>query len=194
MRTASTGNRGAVVRAMVVGVAALGVLAGCSTSVDGEPAAQGESGESAGEETVQWNPCTELPDEALQATKVDPASKATVTDAPTGATTFRICRWDSTEGPYLVYVGSTTYTQAEARSNPNLTGLRDVQIGDRAGLIYSEKSDEDRATCWVNIPWAQGTFEVSVGWFYGEEDSMPETPPCSVAVRHATELEPYLPK
>ncbi|MBF6082718.1 DUF3558 domain-containing protein [Nocardia cyriacigeorgica] len=193
MRTASSAHRGVAVRAMLGGIAVVGLVAGCSTSVDGEPAAQGAS-ESTREQTVQWNPCTELPDEALTATKVDPASKEAVTDAPTGDVTYRICRWDSTEGPYLLYVGSSTYTQADARANTNLTGLKDVQIGPRSGLTYGEKSDEERSTCWVNLPWEKGTLEVSVSWLYGEEESMPESPPCSVAVRHATELEPYLPK
>ncbi|MFE3445226.1 DUF3558 domain-containing protein [Nocardia sp. NPDC059180] len=177
---------------MLVGAAAVGLVAGCSTSVDGEPAAQGQS-ETTREQTVQWNPCTELSDEALRATQVDPASKGTVTDAPSGDVTYRICRWDSTEGPYVVNVGSSTYTQADARANTKLSGLQEVQIGPRAGLTYGEKSDEDRLTCWVNLPWEKGTLEVSVGWFYSERDSMPQSPPCDLAVQHATELEPYLP-
>ncbi|WP_280212427.1 DUF3558 domain-containing protein [Nocardia cyriacigeorgica] len=178
---------------MLGAIAAVGLVAGCSTSVDGEPAAQGQS-ETTREETVQWNPCTELPDEALKATKLDPASKGTVTDAPSGAAAFRICRWDSTEGPYVVNVGSSTYSLDDVRNNPDLTGFREVPVGERTGLINHEKSDEDKLHCWVNLPWEKGMVYVSVGWFYGLEDSMPESPPCSVALRHATELEPYLPR
>ncbi|VFB01686.1 Protein of uncharacterised function (DUF3558) [Nocardia cyriacigeorgica] len=193
MRTASKAHRGVAVRAMLGGIAAVGLVAGCSTSVDGEPAAQGKS-ESTGEKTVEWNPCTELSDEALRATNVDPASKATVTDAPTGATAWRICRWDSTEGPYLVSVASATYSQDDARNNANLTGFRDVEVGDRSGLVYYDKSDEDKLRCYVNLPWASGSLEVVVGWRYSKRDEMPQSPPCDLTVQHAIELEPYLPR
>lgn len=193
MRTASSAHRGVAVRAMLGGITAVGLVAGCSTSVDGEPAAQGAS-ESTREETVQWNPCTELPDEALTATKVDPASKETVTDAPGGPAAFRICHWDSTEGPYVVNVGSSTYSLDDVRNNADLTGFRDVQVGGRTGLINHEKSDEDNLHCWVNLPWSKGMVYVSIGWFYSKRESMPQSPPCDLAVQHATELEPYLPK
>lgn len=194
MRTASKAHRGVAVRAMLGGIAAVGLVAGCSTSVDGEPAAQGQSESTTREATVQWNPCTELPDQALTATKVDPGSKATVTDAPHGAAAFRICRWDATEGPYAVAVGSSTYSLDDVRRNPDLTGFRDVPVGTRTGLINHQKSDEDNLHCWVNLPWDKGMVYVSVGWFYSKRESMPQSPPCDLAVQHATALEPYLPR
>ncbi|TLG03491.1 DUF3558 domain-containing protein [Nocardia cyriacigeorgica] len=192
MRTASSAHRGVAVRAMLGGIAAVGLVAGCSTSVDGEPAAQGKS-ESTTSENVAFNPCTDVPSEALQAAKVDESSKATVTDAPTGPVPWRICRWTSTEGPYAVSIGSSTHTQEEARANPNLAGYRDVQIGNRSALVYYDKQDADKLMCYVNLPWASGMFEVAVGWFYSKRDSMPQSPPCDLAVQHATSLEPYLP-
>ncbi|WP_228828637.1 DUF3558 domain-containing protein [Nocardia cyriacigeorgica] len=178
---------------MLGAIAAVGLVAGCSTSVDGEPAAQGQS-ETTREQTVQWNPCTDLADEAVEATRANPASKSTVTDASSGPAAFRICSWDSTEGPYKINVGSSTYSLDDVRNNPDLTGFREVEVGTRTGLINQQKSDEDKLHCWVNLPWAKGMVYVSVGWSYSKRTSIPQSPPCDLAVEHAIELDPYLPK
>ncbi|WP_254854218.1 DUF3558 domain-containing protein [Nocardia donostiensis] len=182
-----------MVRAVLGGVAVVGVAAGCSVYVDGEPAAEGQSATTT-EEDVAFNPCTDLSDEALRATRVDPASKSTVTDAPTGPVTWRICKWRSAESSYFVTVSSSVHTQDEARANDKLTGFRDVEIGDRAGLVYYDKADEDKLRCYVNLSATQGMYEVTVGWAYSKKDSIPESPPCSLAIEHAKDLEPYLPE
>lgn len=192
MRTAMVAPK-VVLRTVLAGMAVAGLVAGCSPTKDGAPTtASGKP--TSGETTVQYNPCTELSDEALRATKVDPASKDVTTDAPTGPVSARVCQWSSTEGPYFVSVSSTVYSQDDARKNEALTGFRDVKIGPRPGLIYQDKSDEDKLRCYASLPWSKGMFEVTVGWRYGSRASMPQSPPCDLAVRHAQELEPYLPK
>ncbi|MFI9403097.1 DUF3558 domain-containing protein [Nocardia sp. NPDC052316] len=193
MRTAIVSPKVAV-RTVLAGVAVVGLIAGCSPTKDGTPTTEVSGKPTNGEPTVQYNPCTELSDDALRATKVDPGSKSVVTDAPAGPVTWRMCTWSSTEGPYSVTVGSSTHTLDDARKNDTVTGFRDTQVGPRSGLIYQDKNDEDKLGCYVSLPAADGMFVVSVGWRYSQRASLPQAPPCDLAVRHASQLEPYLPK
>lgn len=180
-------------RVVLAGVALLGLVAGCSTQENGEPAAQGQDTAS-GEVTVEFNPCTDLSDEALRATRVDSGTKDVSIDPPEGPTTWRICGWNATEGPYRVSVASTTHKQDEVYNNSAVTGFNPVQINGRSGLTYHSISDPDQLRCYVSFPAEQGMFNVIVGWRYGSRESMPQSPPCDLAVQHARELEPFLPK
>ncbi|MEU7217262.1 DUF3558 domain-containing protein [Nocardia iowensis] len=176
---------------VLAGMVVAGLVAGCSSGGEA-PKTEGPSGKSTnGERTVEFNPCTELSDQALRAARIDPASKDVVTDAPTGPVSARVCQWNAVGGPYFVSVSSSVYTQDEARKNDKLTGFRDVQVGPRAGLIYQDKADEDKLRCYVSLPAAQGMFEVTVGWRYGEPMTRDR---CELAIQHAKELEPHLPK
>ncbi|MFB8282085.1 DUF3558 domain-containing protein [Nocardia colli] len=190
MRTAVVSPK-VVVRTVLAGVAVVGLVAGCSPTKDGNPTTAGTP---TNDGKNLFNPCTDMSDAALRATKVDPASKQVVTDAPTGGVVARICRWNSTEGPYGVTVSSLTYKLDDLRKNDRVVVVRDVQIGPRAGLISLDKADEDKLRCNISFPAAQGMFEVAVGWRYSDRASLPQAPPCDLAVRHATELEPFLPK
>ncbi|MEU7145129.1 DUF3558 domain-containing protein [Nocardia sp. NPDC046473] len=182
-----------IVRTMLAGMAAVGAVAGCSmTPEDGGPGAV--SGSPTNGEQKIFNPCTELSDDALRATMADPATKSVVTDAPEGGVVARICKWSSTEGPYFVTVWSMNYKLDDLRKNDRVTVLRDVQVGPRIGLISTEQADDDKLRCNVSFPAAQGMFEVGVGWRYSERASLPQAPPCDLALRHATQLEAYLPK
>ncbi|WP_245550807.1 DUF3558 domain-containing protein [Nocardia paucivorans] len=174
-------------------MALLGLVVGCSSEVDGQPEAQGQSTAN-GDTNVEYNPCTDLSDEALRATRVDPATKDADIDPPEGPSTWRICAWDSIDGPYFVSVASTTHRQDELYSNPAVTGFRSVQVNERSGLSFYSSSDADHLSCYVSFPAKQGMFNVIVDWRYGERESMPQSPPCDLAIRHARELEPFLPK
>ncbi|WP_280449542.1 DUF3558 domain-containing protein [Nocardia brasiliensis] len=188
MRTASVSR--VAIRTVLVGAAVTALVTGCSPTKDGTPTTSGPKTVN-GEKTVEWNPCTQLSDEALKAARMDPATKGVTSDAPTGPTSARICQWNAVGGPYLVSVSSTIYTQEDSRKNANLTGFRDVQIGPRTGLIYQDKTDSRQLLCYVGLPGAQGMLEVSVAWRYGEPVTRDR---CELAVQHAKELEPYLPK
>ncbi|MFD6161856.1 DUF3558 domain-containing protein [Nocardia sp. NPDC060256] len=191
MRTAIVAPK-LVVPTVLAGMAVAGLVAGCSPTKDGNPTTQGANGSPTnGERTVNFNPCKDLSDEALRATQVDPASKNVVTDPASGPTAWRICKWDATDGPYYVTVSSTYFTQDDSRKNEKLTGFRDVKIGPRAGLIYQDKSDAQQLRCYVSMPSPDGMIEVTVGWGYGEPVTRDR---CELAVAHAKQLEPYLPK
>ncbi|MEU7145130.1 DUF3558 domain-containing protein [Nocardia sp. NPDC046473] len=191
MRTAIVAPK-LVMRTVLAGMAVASLVAGCSPTKDGTPTTA--SGTPTNDGKNLFNPCTGLSDAALQATKVDPASKTVVTDPPTGGVVARICRWDSIEGPYGVTVSSLTYTLADLRKNDRVTVVRDVQIGSRSGLISLDKADQDKLRCNISLPASQGMVEVAVGWDYSERASLPQAPPCDLDVRHAQELEPFLPK
>ncbi|MEV0294596.1 DUF3558 domain-containing protein [Nocardia sp. NPDC050710] len=193
MRTTVAVSRGLVVRTVLAGVAVAGLVAGCGSTVDGT-ANTASPTVPRGDRTVTWNPCTQLSDAALRATRVDPSTKRTISDAPTGATAARLCRWSSTEGPYTVAVAATVYSQDEARQNSKITGIRELRIGPRPGLVYYDKADDDKLLCYVNVPSPEGSIEISVGWRYSERASMTQAPPCDLTVQHAKDIEPYLPK
>ncbi|MBF6140367.1 DUF3558 domain-containing protein [Nocardia farcinica] len=139
---------------------------------------------------VTFNPCTDLPDDVLRSTGVDPSTKRVTTDAA-GSSSWRICNWEAIDLPYYLSVASTSHTQEESRNNPKLTGFRDITIGPRQALIYQDKVDSRGNICYVSLPAAQGMFEVAASW----RTSQPITADrCELAVEHAKDLEPVLPK
>ncbi|WP_280421112.1 DUF3558 domain-containing protein [Nocardia carnea] len=193
MRAASKKYARAVGNAMVA-VTAAGLVAGCGVTVEGEPASEGSSTTS-GEQHVEWNPCSELSEEALRATGADPSSKSTVFDAPGDRAAWRMCTWKADSGPYHVGVGATVYTQDDVYKNPQVTGIEPVQVNDRSGLTYHLVGNETPTRlCYVSLPMQNGMLNVYANWFYSERSSIPESPPCGLAVRHAQTLEPFLPE
>ncbi|WP_228789558.1 DUF3558 domain-containing protein [Nocardia puris] len=188
-------SRGAV-RLAAVGVAAVAVLAGCSSTVDGTATEQGQgSAPTSHDESIPlFNPCTDLSDEVLAGADLDPASKQVTVDRQDGPPSWwKICDWDSTDGPYGVSIFSTRRTVEERRSNERSRFVRDVTIGTRAGVVTTNPDDPDELTCHVSIPAAQGMFELGITWLYGEPQPTADTPPCDLAVRHMEYFEPHLP-
>ncbi|OQS12820.1 hypothetical protein B0T36_22935 [Nocardia donostiensis] len=180
-------------RATIAAAAVMAAAAGCGTTVNGEPAAEG-----AGSTTVRdldkievFNPCKQLSDEVLRSTGMDPASKSVVTDPPSGPSSWRVCRWEPEDQQYLMYVFSTSHTLDEARKNENLTDLQEVTVGPRPGLSSRPKSDTERETCHIAFAAEQGMFEVHTAWLrQGKRD----VNICAIAMKHAVDLEPHLPK
>ncbi|WP_280437161.1 DUF3558 domain-containing protein [Nocardia carnea] len=149
----------------------------------------------AGEQNVDWNPCSELPEEALRATGADPGTKDTDVDAPGDKAAFRICSWDANDGPYYISVGSSTFAQDRWSENTAITGISPVEINGRSGLtFYPSTGESPIRLCYASLPTEHGLAFVSVNWRYSRRDSLPESPPCGLAVQHATTLEPYLPE
>ncbi|WP_143861432.1 DUF3558 domain-containing protein [Nocardia amikacinitolerans] len=179
----------------VGGVAVVAVLTGCSSTVGGNATEEGSSPVSHNESVPLFNPCTDLSDEVLRGDRLDPASKRVTVDSETNDEAWwKICNWDSTEGPYGVSIFSTRRTVPERRANEQSLVVQDVTVGSRAGLVSTKRSDPDKLTCYVSVPAVQGMFEVGVTWLYSERGSMPESPPCGVAIRHMNYFERHLPK
>ncbi|MEU8894442.1 DUF3558 domain-containing protein [Nocardia sp. NPDC048505] len=175
-----------VLRTVGVGAVVVGVVAACGPSKSVEGTAQPTT-----REAEIWNPCTQLSDEALRKGRMDPASKSVTTDPSQGPAAWRVCKWNATELPYWVTVFSTRFTQDDSRSNAKLTNFREVTVGPRKGLIYQEKSEPTTDGCYVSLPAEQGMIEVRVG-----KRSLKPIPndPCDLAIGHAKDLEPFLPK
>ncbi|MBF6140368.1 DUF3558 domain-containing protein [Nocardia farcinica] len=173
-----------VLRAIVAVVGVVGVV-GCGSTVDGAPTTTGmKTGD------VAFNPCTDLSGEVLTATGVDPDTKHVTTD-PAGASAWRICSWDAISLPYMLVVASSTHTVDELRSNPKETGLRDVTIGARTGVVHHDVTDPEVEVCRVALPAQQGMFVISAAW----RASQPITADrCDLAVKHARDLNGHLPK
>lgn len=172
--------------ALITGV---GVLSACG------PAATTDAPTTTAEQTVAFNPCDELSTDALRAAGLDPATKSTSINPPSGPATWRICRWEPSDGePYMVGVGSTTHTQDEALDNSTVTGFADVQVGPRAGKTYHHANVPNPLRCYVSIPAATGMHNVILSWNASDRESAPQTPPCDLAVEVARELEPFLPE
>ncbi|WP_115411062.1 DUF3558 domain-containing protein [Nocardia farcinica] len=165
-------------------IAAAVAVTACGTTVDGTPT------ESAAKPSnAQFNPCTDISDDVLRGTGVDPASKDVVTDAA-GPSAWRICSWDAIDLPYYLVVASSINTVADVRNNDKETGFREVAIGPRTGLVHQDKSDTKGTDCRVAIPAEQGMFVISASWRTSETITRDR---CELAIGHARDLEPHLP-
>ncbi|GGL32375.1 DUF3558 domain-containing protein [Nocardia jinanensis] len=192
MLTAKKYWAGIAVHAALAVSAAL-LVAGCASTVGGEPEVEGQSTNS-GEASVEWNPCSQLPEEALRATGADPSQKIDTIDAPGDRALFRVCSWDSVDGPYHVGIGSTALTQDEWYDNTEVTDVKPQKINDRAGLsFYPDNGEQPIRACYVSLPMEGGSLFINVDWQYSQRNSMPESPPCALVIQHAEKLEPYLP-
>ncbi|WP_019930093.1 DUF3558 domain-containing protein [Nocardia sp. BMG111209] len=138
-----------------------------------------------------FDPCSDLGDKALRGAGLDPKTKG-VDD--TQSDTWLVCHWQPTDSDkYLVSLLSTSRTLAQGRENGTVTDFRDVKIGPRAGFT-AVAIDPDHLRCYAAMPAAQGMFEVLVVWRAGAKAGPGDLPPCKIAVKYATALEPDLPK
>lgn len=201
MRTITAPGRMAV-SAALAGVTVVGLITGCSKQTTGTSVASQTTASSAvaGPGHLNeplWNPCNSVQAAALQAAKLDPGTKVVGIDSGEAVNaTTKSCLWTSTEGPYQVGVASVRETLAQRRLSSKLSGFSSVQVGPRAGLTYDDKNDaaSDKLTCYVGMPYTQGILEVFLYWRRSERDQITQSPPCDLALSHAVELEPFLPK
>ncbi|RJO78705.1 DUF3558 domain-containing protein [Nocardia panacis] len=149
---------------------------------------------------VLWNPCTDLSDDVLRVLRVNPADKHVGIDSgnPTNAAA-KSCSWNSTEGPYGVGVGAERFSLADVRKNKVLLNFRDVRVGSRPGLMYQDNiatndGSADPLTCYVSVPYKQGSIDLFIYWSRGEESKASQLPPCDIALSRATDLVSYLPQ
>ncbi|HLS77821.1 MAG TPA: DUF3558 domain-containing protein, partial [Nocardia sp.] len=135
------------------------------------------------------NPCTDVPDEWLVETGLDPSTERDIVN-PTEVSSWRICGWDVQGSAYRVDLMSSSKTLEETRNSTTVTILGDTTVGSRPALLTRVKSDTDAESCYVTFPADQGSFTVSVGWL----GRNPAQNICDLATGHATDLERHLPK
>ncbi|WP_040796804.1 DUF3558 domain-containing protein [Nocardia higoensis] len=173
------------VRAVIAATAVLAATAGCGGT---------EAGTAIPTTPVMdnlLNPCTDVPDEWLIESGLDPASERNTVN-PAEISSFRICGWNAVDLPYMVDLMSTSKTLEETRKNTSVIVLGDTTVGDRPALLTRVKSDAtDERTCYVTIPAQQGAFTIVAGW----RASQPKTRDmCELGIKHATDLEQHLPE
>ncbi|HEY5857017.1 MAG TPA: DUF3558 domain-containing protein [Aldersonia sp.] len=173
-----------VVRAGIAGAACMLVFAvvGCgSETVQGSPTPATQAGQPA------FDPCL-LPDAALVAAGVDPATK----DPDFFGVRLQgwnLCAWDADW--YFLGVAAMTHSVDDVRANPKNTEIAPAVVGNRDAFTYREVSDTDRKYCDVAFGSSDGTILIMVdtkGSRHAVED------PCVVATRSANALDPYLPQ
>ncbi|MBF6293488.1 DUF3558 domain-containing protein [Nocardia farcinica] len=173
-------------RAMITGAAVLALTTGCGTEIGGQTT-------SAAPTTPAMdnllNPCTDIPDEWLIETGLDPSTERDLVN-PTEASAWRNCGWNSADQPYRMDLMSSSRTLDETRNSTSVNILGDTTVGARPALLTRVKSDTTNGTCYVTFPAQQGSFTVTVGWLRSD----PPQNICDIAVEHATDLEAHLPK
>lgn len=175
-------------RTVITVGAVLVLAAGCGTEVGGQATSTSTTTTPSVDNLL--DPCTDIPDEWLVETGLDPSSERDVVN-PTDASAWRICGWDAVDLPYLVDVLSTSRTIDDARANTKLNILRDVTVGDRQGIVSQDKSDPNGESCYVSFPAEQGMFEIAVGWRASHAMTHDR---CELALKHAIDLERHLPQ
>lgn len=167
---------------IVLALAAVALVGGCSPSTDGDP----QPVTTTVSQAALWDPCT-IPDDALQRTGVDPATEERDI-AGVKQEGWKICGW---KGPwYFLEIFSTNYTLDDVKRNPRNTEVRDVTVGPRQGVMYHETSDKKLVMCDIAFGLEQGALLVRADTFGSES---PREDPCVVVTRHAGDLQANLP-
>lgn len=174
---------------LALSAAAALLLAGCGTDTSGTPTTT----EEASPPPEPFNVCRDLPDAALTAAGLDPATKDVVTDPPSGPSSWRVCAWDPISMPppvtYVAELYSTSHTMEETRQNENLTDFAEVDIAGRPGITFREKNTAD-TRCRAAFAAEQGAFILSTAWMeVGEKPA----DLCGLAVQYLSDLAPALP-
>ncbi|MGW5436015.1 DUF3558 domain-containing protein [Nocardia asteroides] len=178
---------------MAVGaVAVSAVVAGCDGG--GETAAPQTTGRDL-DKIVVFNVCSQLSDEVLRGVGLDPATKRTLTDPPTGPSTWRSCNWRSLDDRYgsgalRFDVFSTSHTLDETRRKDSLVNVQETTVGNRRALRFQEKNDSE--SCYVAFEAEQGMFEVAAASLRGGSPDVNGL--CGSAIELSENLEPHLPK
>ncbi|WP_084823842.1 DUF3558 domain-containing protein [Nocardia beijingensis] len=171
-----------ILLALLIGALATGTV-GCEGTTTGSPT----TGSSTSATQALFNPCTGIPDDALRAAGVDPASEESGI-AGVHQSGWEICAWD---GPkYFITVYSTSRTVAEFEHKPGNVEFRDVTVAGRQGRQFKVEGASKNLGCDVLFPASQGVVQLSVlnrAGMDGLDD------PCSVLYRVGQSIVPSLP-
>lgn len=141
--------------------------------------------------SVLFDPCT-LPDEALHAIGVDPAT-AEPDFFGVQSEGWEVCAWEADW--YFVTVAATDVTVEEFRSRPKNTEFRPVTVGTRDAYTFRSIYPSEEALCDLTYPSSRGSVVIRAsakGTERGREGGLPEDP-CVVTLRTAITLDPYIP-
>lgn len=137
---------------VIAGFAVVG-LVGCDS---GESTSKGATTTA---EPVLWNPCTEIPDAALTAAGVDPATEEKgLGGHPMSG--WEICAWDSPDFALTVY--TTNKTVDEFEQKPGNVDFRDVTVAGRTGREFKVTGASKDLGCDAVFPAEQGIVQLQI--------------------------------
>ncbi|WP_084466996.1 DUF3558 domain-containing protein [Nocardia arthritidis] len=167
---------------LLIGALATGVV-GCEDTTSGSPTASRTTAAQA-----LFNPCTGIPDEAVRAAGVDPATEESGI-AGVHQSGWEICRWD---GPkYFVTVFSTGRTVSEFERKPGNVDFEDVTVAGRPGRQFRVEGASKDLDCDVLFPASQGVVQLRVQGRASRDDL---ENPCTVLHRVGESIVPTLPR
>ncbi|OQS15119.1 hypothetical protein B0T36_10670 [Nocardia donostiensis] len=202
----SVSYRSRVRRGIGVLVAAAFVVAGCGGETGGtaEPeqasqvSASGEAsvGETSAPETSSseealWDPCG-LPDSAVTATGLDPASKEPgIADVDWTDAGWKICDWDATAGWYSLTIMSGTPTLEEIESRDDFTEFVSKNVGSSRAVQYRMIGAAKDLRCSIAVELSQGVaiFAVTARPSKGVQGDL-----CALAEQHAGQISATMPR
>ncbi|MFF0528364.1 DUF3558 domain-containing protein [Nocardia amikacinitolerans] len=155
---------------------------GCEDATSGSPTTTSTGGVAA-----LFNPCSEIPDDALRRAGVDPATEEPgIAGVPQAG--WEICTWKSRR--YHLTVLSTGRSVSEFEAKPGNVDFRDVAIAGRAGREFRVEGASKQFDCDVVFPAAQGVVQVRI-LNNAAMDNLED--PCAILSRAGESIVPVLP-
>ncbi|MFC9551752.1 DUF3558 domain-containing protein [Rhodococcus sp. NPDC056960] len=139
---------------------------------------------------VVFDPCLDIPDEALLEAGYDPNSEKNA-DFPAKSYTFLGCSYDSTDGLYGMNAlsGNITWAEEQEKSKDHAT---EIQVNGRRALL--KFNPEVRNACDLSIETPFGMFGLTRSLFPDYAGPAPEPEWCAGLEDTARIFERYIPK
>ncbi|WP_330228886.1 DUF3558 domain-containing protein [Nocardia sp. NBC_00508] len=135
-----------------------------------------------------FDPCTGIPDDALRAAGVNPATEEPGI-AGVHQSGWEICGWKGSK--YFITVYSTGRTVSEVESKPGNVEFKDVAVAGREGRQFRVEGAAKYLECDVVFPASQGVLQLGVTNRAGQDDL---EDPCTVLHRAGESIVPVLPR
>ncbi|RDI49368.1 DUF3558 domain-containing protein [Nocardia mexicana] len=139
-------------------------------------------------EAKLWDPCTQIPDDALVRAGVDPKTEESGI-AGVHQSGWEICNWKGKQ--YTLSVLSGKRTADEIVNKEGNVEQQDVVVAGRAGRQFRVNGGTKDLTCDVVFPATQGAVELTL--INRASLDNPENP-CALLGRVGDQLVPILPK
>ncbi|MGY4102464.1 DUF3558 domain-containing protein [Nocardia sp. R16R-3T] len=170
---------------MLLATAVLPGLVACGNSKNGSPSA---SGETTAAPVTLFDPCTQIPDEVLNAAGVNPSTKESGV-AGVHQSGWEICNW---KGPkYSLGVFSSARTVREIEQKQGNVEFQGVTIAGRQGRQFRVEGASYDLMCDVVFAAYQGIIELTL---INNPVLDHPAPPCGLLQQAGSAIVPSLPK